>query len=152
MLIEKSKTEKDLIEKINKVIRKKYTKEERILLEKIIYYIFSSKLRKKELEKIIEKLQGRKENSDMVAEEILKKSWNREYKRGKIEGKEEGRILGIQEGKLLGKKSGIEIGEENAKKQLIIKMIKNNIDEDLIIKISGITKKKMKEIKEKYIK
>lgn len=101
---------------------------------------------------LIEKLQGRKENSDMVAEEILKKSWNREYKRGKIEGKEEGRILGIQEGKLLGKKSGIEIGEENAKKQLIIKMIKNNIDEDLIIKISGITKKKMKEIKEKYIK
>ena len=152
MLIEKSKTEKDLIEKINKVIRKKYTKEERILLEKIIYYIFSSKLRKKELKKIIEKLQGRKENSDMVAEEILKKSWNREYKRGKIEGKEEGRILGIQEGKLLGKKSGIEIGEENAKKQLIIKIIKNNIDEDLIIKISGITKKKMKEIKEKYIK
>ena len=132
MLIEKSKTEKDLIEKINKVIRKKYTKEERILLEKIIYYIFSSKLTKEELKEIVEKLEEKREEKDMVAEEILKKSWDEEYKRGKLDGKA--------------------LGRKEERIQLIIEMIKNDADEDFIIKVSGITKKKMKEIKEKYIK
>ena len=140
MLMEKSKTKDDLVKKIKTLVKANYKQEEKDVLERIIYYIFSSKLTKEELKEIVEKLEEKKEEKDMVAEEILKKSWDEEYKRGKLDGK----ALGRKEGE----KNGIELG----KIQLIIEMIKNDADEDFIIKVSGITKKKMKEIKEKYIK
>ena len=86
LLLEKSRTERDLIDKINKIVGEKYKKEEKQLLERILYYIVSEKLTKKELDEILEKLKERKDENAMVAEDILRKSWNREYRRGKLEG------------------------------------------------------------------
>ena len=132
MLIEKSKTKEDLVKKIKTLAKANYKQEEKEILERIIYYIFSSKLTKEELKEIVEKLEKKREEKDMVAEEILKKSQDEEYKRGKLDGKA--------------------LGRKEERIQLIIEMIKNDADEDFIIKVSGITKKKMKEKKEKYIK
>ena len=156
MLLEKSRTERDLIEKINKIVNEKYEKEEKELLERILYYIVSSKLTKKESDEILKKLEEKKEEKGMVAEEILRKSWDREYRRGKLEGREEGRKKGIAEGREEGREKGIVEGREEGRilerTQIIVELLKNNVNEDIIIKVSGVTKRKMNEIKKKYLK
>ena len=164
MLLEKSRTERDLIEKINKIVNEKYEKEEKELLERILYYIVSSKLTKKESDEILKKLEEKKEEKGMVAEEILRKSWDREYRRGKLEGRKEGREKGIAEGRKKGiaegreegREKGIVEGREEGRilegTQIIVELLKNNVNEDIIIKVSGVTKRKMNEIKKKYLK
>ena len=67
----------------------------------------------------------------MAVEELIRKSYDREFKRGKIEG----RKLGKMQGKI----------------QIVVELLKRNISEDFIIEISGITRKQIQEIKEKYI-
>lgn len=135
MLIEKAKTQKELIEKIERIIRKKYTKEEEEILKRIIYYIFLPNLNEEEIKEIAEKLREKEGKGEMAVEELIRKSYDREFKRGKIEG----RKLGRQEGKMQGKI------------QIVIELLKRNISEDFIIEISGITRKQIQEIKEKYI-
>ena len=68
---------------------------------------------------------------------------------GLKEGREEGLKEGREEGKKEGKKEGIEEGIEEGKQQLIIEMLKNGVDEDFIVKISGMSKEKILQIKEK---
>ena len=136
MLIEKAKTQKELIEKIERIIRKKYTKEEEEILKRIIYYIFLPSLNEEEIKEIAEKLREKEEKGEMAVEELIRKSYDREFKRGKIEG----RKLGRQEGKMQGKI------------QIVIELLKRNISEDFIIEISNITKEEIEKIKKKYLK
>ena len=131
MLIEKAKTQKELIEKIERIIRKKYTKEEEEILKRIIYYIFLPSLNEEEIKEIAEKLREKEGKGEMAVEELIRKSYDREFKRGKIEG----RKLGKMQGKI----------------QIVVELLKRNISEDFIIEISGITRKQIQEIKEKYI-
>ena len=77
--------------------------------------------------------------------EGLKEGREEGLKEGREEGLKEGREEGIKEGKKEGKKEGIEEG----KQQLIIEMLKNGVDEDFIVKISGMSKEKILQIKEK---
>ena len=136
MLIEKAKTQKELIEKIERIIRKKYTKEEEEILKRIIYYIFLPSLNEEEIKEIAEKLREKEGKGEMAVEELIRKSYDREFKRGKIEG----RKLGRQEGKMQGKI------------QIVIELLKRNISEDFIIEISNITKEEIEKIKKKYLK
>ena len=136
MLIEKAKTQKELIEKIERIIRKKYTKEEEEILKRIIYYIFLPSLNEEKIKEIAEKLREKEEKGEMAVEELIRKSYDREFKRGKIEG----RKLGRQEGKMQGKI------------QIVIELLKRNISEDFIIEISNITKEEIEKIKKKYLK
>ena len=136
MLIEKAKTQKELIEKIERIIRKKYTKEEEEILKRIIYYIFLPSLNEEEIKEIAEKLREKEEKGEMAVEELIRKSYDREFKRGKIEG----RKLGRQEGKMQGKI------------QIVIELLKRNLSEDFIIEISNITKEEIEKIKKKYLK
>ena len=131
MLIEKAKTQKELIEKIERIVRKKYTKEEEEILKRIIYYIFLPSLNEEKIKEIAEKLREKEGKGEMAVEELIRKSYDREFKRGKIEG----RKLGKMQGKI----------------QIVIELLKRNISEDFIIEISGITRKQIQEIKEKYI-
>ena len=139
MLIEKAKTQKELIEKIERIIRKKYTKEEEEILKRIIYYIFLPSLNEEKIKEITEKLREKEEKGEMAVEELIRKSYDREFKRGKLEGRKLGRQEGRQEGKMQGKI------------QIVVELLKRNISEDFIIEISGITRKQIQEIKEKYI-
>ena len=127
--------EKLAIEKIERIIRKKYTKEEEEILKRIIYYIFLPSLNEEKIKEIAEKLREKEGKGEMAVEELIRKSYDREFKRGKIEG----RKLGRQEGKMQGKI------------QIVVELLKRNISEDFIIEISGITRKQIQEIKEKYI-
>ena len=136
MLIEKAKTQKELIEKIERIIRKKYTKEEEEILKRIIYYIFLPSLNEEKIKEIAEKLREKEGKGEMAVEELIRKSYDREFKRGKIEG----RKLGRQEGKMQGKI------------QIVIELLKRNISEDFIIEISNITKEEIEKIKKKYLK
>ena len=136
MLIEKAKTQKELIEKIERIIRKKYTKEEEEILKRIIYYIFLPSLNEEEIKEIAEKLREKEGKGEMAVEELIRKSYDREFKRGKIEG----RKLGRQEGKMQGKI------------QIVIELLKRNLSEDFIIEISNITKEEIEKIKKKYLK
>ena len=85
--------------------------------------------------------------------EGLKEGREEGLKEGREEGLKEGREEGIKEGKKEGKKEGIEEGKkegiEEGKQQLIIEMLKNGVDEDFIVKISGMSKEKILQIKEK---
>ena len=139
MLIEKAKNQKELIEKIERIIRKKYTKEEEEILKRIIYYIFLPSLNEEKIKEIAEKLREKEEKGEMAVEELIRKSYDREFKRGKLEGRKLGRQEGRQEGKMQGKI------------QIVVELLKRNISEDFIIEISGITRKQIQEIKEKYI-
>ena len=139
MLIEKAKTQKELIEKIERIIRKKYTKEEEEILKRIIYYIFLPSLNEEKIKEIAKKLREKEGKGEMAVEELIRKSYDREFKRGKLEGRKLGRQEGRQEGKMQGKI------------QIVVELLKRNISEDFIIEISGITRNQIQEIKEKYI-
>ena len=65
------------------------------------------------------------------------------------EGLKEGREEGLKEGREEGIKEGKKEGIEEGKQQLIIEMLKNGVDEDFIVKISGMSKEKILQIKEK---
>ena len=139
MLIEKAKTQKELIEKIERIIRKKYTKEEEEILKRIIYYIFLPSLNEEKIKEIAKKLREKEGKGEMAVEELIRKSYDREFKRGKLEGRKLGRKEGRQQGKMQGKI------------QIVVELLKRNISEDFIIEISGITRNQIQEIKEKYI-
>ena len=95
-------------------------------------------------------------------EEGLKEGREEGLKEGREEGLKEGREEGIKEGikegkkkkrkkkkKKEGKKKEKKEGIEEGKQQLIIEMLKNGVDEDFIVKISGMSKEKILQIKEK---
>ena len=146
MLIEKSRTKEDFIKKIKKLAEENYTKEEKEILEKIIYHIFLPNLDREELEdleEIIKKLEGRKEKKEMLAvEEMLRKSYKREYRKGKIVGREEGKREGRKEGRLE--------GQLLEKRQIVLELLRRKVDKNFIMEVAGVTEEELRKIKDSY--
>ena len=138
MLIEKSRTKEDFIKKIKKLAEENYTKEEKEILEKIIYHIFLPNLDREELEdleEIIKKLEERKEKKEMLAvEEMLRKSYKKEYRKGRIVGRKEGRL----EGQLL------------EKRQIVLELLRRKVDKNFIMEVAGVTEEELRKIKDTY--
>ena len=59
---------------------------------------------------------------------------------------------GMEKGIEKGMAKGMEKGREEGKLELIIEMLKNGVDEDFIVKISGVTKEKILQIKKNMSK
>ena len=74
----------------------------------------------------MEKLEKR-EDKEMVIEEVLKKSREREFKKGIIKGRREGILKG--------------------KREIIIEMLKNEIEDEIIMNLAKIERDLLEEIK-----
>ena len=74
----------------------------------------------------MEKLEKR-EDKEMVIEEVLRKSREREFKKGIIKGRREGILKG--------------------KREIIIEMLKNEIEDEIIMNLAKIDRDLLEEIK-----
>ena len=127
-LLEKAKTETEIIDILNNIfIEKMNGKEE--LIKRIITYIVNEKIEPENREKILKKID--KEDKNMIAE-VLKKENARQRK------------IGIEQGM----RQGIKQTAEN----IIIKMLNLGMDEDIICKVTGADKEQIEKIKKKIIK
>ena len=85
--------------------------------------------------------------------EVAKRIWREEAREdgleeGIKEGKKEGMKEGIKEGIKEGKKEGMKEGKELGKKEIALNLLRENLPIDLIIKATGLTRKKVTQLKE----
>ena len=93
----------------------------------------------------------------MVIEEVLRKSREREFKKGISEGKklglQKGRELGVNEGRKIGvsegRKLGIQEGRKEEKNKIVIEMIRNEVGDNIIMKIVDIDEEELEKVKKK---
>ena len=134
MVIEKSKNKAELQENLELIVKNAKSKENLMEISNIMEYLFYDMIEESAKEMLIEKinLKIRKEEKDMSSlyERLLAETCEM-IKEGKNEGIEEG------------KKIMREIMKEEATQALL----KNNVDEEIILKSMKITKKELEEIK-----
>ena len=126
LVLEKSKTEEEIIEDLKEISKTKMTEEEKEILKMVVYKIFAKDIGREKIEEIMEKLEKR-EDKEMVIEEVLKKSREREFKKGIIKGRREGILKG--------------------KREIIIEMLKNEIEDEIIMNLAKIDRNLLEEIK-----
>ena len=134
MIIEKSKTNKELKENIEKIINEilnknnKYNDTQKNLLFNIIEYTLNNILSENEIKKYKEKLEG--EKNMLAVFEMIEEEKQNSY----ISGKKEGITKGITKGK------------KESIKQIAKKMIKMKIDKNIIINVTGLNEKELEQI------
>ena len=80
---------------------------------------------------------------DMIMGYAARKGYDEGMEKGLKQGLEQGLKQGINEGV----EQGMEKGALNGKKQVAINMIKNNMDDNLILKLTGLSKEDIKNLK-----
>ena len=123
MLLEKMKTEKELIEELNKVIEREREEKNRIFLKKLIRFVLKEKINLEDREKLQKKLE--KEGEYMISE-VLRK----ENEKQRREGRREGRIKGRKEGIL----------------SITKKMLEKNINIKDVQEITGLSQKELQKL------
>ena len=115
---------------------------------------------KEKIEEIMKKLES-KEDQEMVIEEVLRKSKEREFNKGKKIGLQKGREFGVKEGRMLGvsegrklgvtegRRLGIQEGRKEEKNKIIIEMIRNEVGDNIIMKIVDIDEEELEKVKKK---
>lgn len=138
MVIEKSRNKAELQENLDLIVKNAKSKEKLLEISNIIEYLFSDMIEESAKESLIEKieLKIRKEEKDMSSlyERLLAETCEL-IREGKREGKNEGKTEGKNEGKRIAR-------EETAKA-----LLENNVDEEIIIKSTKISKEKLEKIK-----
>lgn len=137
MLIEKSKNTEEIAKILEKIVIK-IQKEDKELLKRIIEMILEEKIGIAKTKEIIKKL--KRESDYMLAVIDMIRKENQMYidmgrKAGKLEGRKEGKI----EGKIEGKTQKL--------KEIVLNMIKENLSNEIIMKVTGISKKEINELK-----
>lgn len=70
-----------------------------------------------------------------------------ELRRGLEKGLEEGRKRGLEEGRKEGKKQGIEQGIERGRRELILRMMENNMSPEDIMRVAGVSEEEIRAAK-----
>ncbi len=135
MLMEKISSDKEFIEVLEQVVEQDLTKEEQEFLMDIIVNTAKEKINKEKVKELKEKIIG-KGGENMVIEN-LSRIWDMHYERG------------VSEGKIVGMKEGKKAGIKTERKKIIMQMIKNNIKDDIIKKVTNTSEKELKKIKDK---
>ena len=91
---------------------------------------------KEKIEEIMKKLES-KEEKEMVIEEVLRKSREREFNKGKKLGLKKGIELGVNKGR------------KEEKNKIILEMIRNEVGDSIIMKIVNISEDELEEVKRK---
>ena len=145
MLIEKSKSKEEIIEKIEKVIERTKENDESILT-RIIKLVLKEKIGDQEVTRLINKIEGG--NKEMLAVLDMIERENQRYidigrEKGIKEGRKEGRKEGKKEGKIEGiKEKSIEIAR---------KLLNKNTSKEEISEITGLDKKEIDKIEKEII-
>lgn len=134
-LLEKSRNKEQLLDNLEKIIEVEEKEKNLNFLKKLIQLIFSEKLEEKEIQEILEKIKEKGEGKMFL--DILEREEKKMYRKGLKEGIGQGISQGIAE--------GINQGME----KVIIQMLKNNFTDQMIIKITNITKQRLEDIKKK---
>ena len=146
MLIEKAKNKDDLINKLNLII--KNTSNEEVLreLQNIILYALDGALCGIEKKDLIQKIDKK------VGDEYMSTLIDRltaENRRVLNEGIQKGLETGIKTGIKTGMKTGMIDGRKKERKEVVKKMLLMDFKDDIILSVSGVTKKELEEIKNK---
>ena len=100
----------------------------------MIYYIYQEKIGEEKTKELIEKLKEG-ENMKLAVEKMLDREYAARDRKSRQEGRKEGRQEGRREGKQEGKKEAVLI--------LAKKMVKEKIDINLVMKITGLNKEQL---------
>ena len=144
MLIEKAKDKKDLVSKLNVIIKSTNNRTHLNQLKDIVLYALNGSLCNIEQEEIIEKIDTK------VGEESMSTLIDRltaENRRVLNEGIQKG----IKKGIKAGMKNGMKNGIEKQKVEVAKKMLSMDFKEDVILTISGVTKEELEKIKREEI-
>ena len=130
LLIEKARTEEELIEILTDIAKKIKDEKAKGELKRMIYYIYREKIGEEKTKELIEKLKEG-ESMKLAVERMLDK----EYAKRDRKSRQEGRKEGIKEGK--------ERGRKEEALSLAKKMLKEKIDINIVMKITGLKKEQL---------
>ena len=137
MLVEKCKDEIEMVQALEK-IENKIKEEDKSTFRRIVKEIWSLRIGTENANKILEKIEEGSGNMMAVMEMLLAE--NEKYINiGRQEGMQKGRLEGRQEGRLEGGKQKI--------KEIVQKMLAENFTKEMIMKITGLKKEEIEEIK-----
>lgn len=137
MLVEKCKDEIEMVQALEK-IENKIKEEDKSTFRRIVKEIWSLRIGTENANKILEKIEEGSGNMMAVMEMLLAE--NEKYINiGRQEGMKKGRLEGRQEGRLEGGKQKI--------KEIVQKMLAENFTKEMIMKITGLKKEEIEEIK-----
>ena len=141
MLIEKSKNTEEIAETLEKIINKTQ-KEDKELLKSIIEIFLEEKIGIQKSTELIRKLESESDSMLAIVDMIRKE--NQMYiDMGRKEGKKEGKKLG----KIEGKREGEKTGKMQKLKEIVLNMIEENLSNEIIMKVTGISPKEIEKIK-----
>ena len=172
MLLEKARNIDELENYLQDIVEKQMEYRQKIFLKRVITYVFKDRIDKQKLGKFIEKLEEKEGEKSMLAEkvnmwidEIIEekmKQKEKEYEQKENEYKQKENEYKQKEKKYKQKEKRYKQREKEYKKKefaerrkaintakdkIIIEMIRNNIEEDVIIKIAEINKEDLNKIK-----
>ena len=133
MLIEKSKNTEEIAKTLEKIINR-IQKEDKELLKSIIEIILEEKIGITKSTELIRKL-GKKSDSMLAVVDMIRKENQMYIDMGRKEGKKEG------------KKEGEKTGKMQKLKEIVLNMIEENLPNETIMKVTGISPKEIEEIK-----
>ena len=137
MLVEKCKDEIEMVQALEK-IENKIKEEDKSTFRRIVKEIWSLRIGTENANKILEKIEEGSGNMMAVMEMLIAE--NEKYINiGRQEGMKKGRLEGRQEGRLEGGKQKI--------KEIVQKMLAENFTKEMIMKITGLKKEEIEEIK-----
>ena len=141
MLVEKCKDEIEMVQALEK-IENKIKEEDKSTFRRIVKEIWSLRIGTENANKILEKIEEGSGNMMAVMEMLLAE--NEKYINiGRQEGMKKGRLEGRQEGRLEGRLEG---GKQKIK-EIVQKMLAENFTKEMIMKITGLKKEEIEEIK-----
>ena len=141
MLIEKSKNTEEIAKTLEKIINKTQ-KEDKELLKSIIEIFLEEKIGIQKSTELIRKLESESDSMLAIVDMIRKE--NQMYiDMGRKEGKKEGKKLG----KIEGKREGEKTGKMQKLKEIVLNMIEENLSNEIIMKVTGISPKEIEKIK-----
>ena len=133
MLVEKCKDEIEMVQALEK-IENKIKEEDKSTFRRIVKEIWSLRIGTENASKILEKIE--EGSSDMMAVMEMLLAENEKYINI---GRQEGRQEGMKKGRLEGGKQKI--------KEIVQKMLAENFTKEMIMKITGLKKEEIEEIK-----
>ena len=132
LVIEKSKSNEELIENLEEVIEK--TKKENLYkIEKIVDLVYSKSLGEEKTNEILEKIEKKRGEKGYMLERVadmVKREIDNDRKKARKEGRAEGRVEGRKE----------------AKTEVAKKLIKEGFKFDLVYRTTGLEKNKLQEL------
>lgn len=148
LLLEKVEEEAKIEEYFSKIGNESFTDKEINILIHMMYGSLNRKMDKERIKEFIQKIKS-KEGGNHMGLTALERYWDRKFDEKMEQGLKQGLEKGLKKGMKQGIEQGIEKGKKEYKIAIILKMLKNNMDEETIKIMTEITQEELEEIKKK---